>query len=532
MSAEPAAAPAPASSPGPFAIIGRFLWRELNSLPTAIWVMLALAVLNAVGTMIPQAHLAQPPMGLSFDEFMLQKYGDVRYRVIHNFGLDHVYFTWYFNALLIWLCVSAVICNIVRYRSTVSLWKKPPSARGRSFFNNNKRAVFYDSGNADASLEAAAKELEHQGFRVARSEHSGAKTLYADKGFLKKWALVLLHFAILVLLGGGIYGKATGSQGNVRLADGETTVLTLDRSEKKVSYIQPIVKMLAPLNYELDQKNFRIDYDWKIEVPSEMKKNTPEELWPYYRYFVRDYVSDLTGSFKGRKVTKEVKVNHPLVIEKLILYQSGYQQDGYLSVSWTGKGEEPVDYRIITDQLCTLTPMGLAIWDEASSQWLLPQEGSDMVAVLPQGIETSPMNYRFDAVKAGDLYEGGKKVRRIGPLTIASFYDAASGQYMGSQIIDTENGFTAMAGNNMAECRMSERIDNYSIFQYNRDPGKPVLYFGWICMIIGVALTMYIGFTQVWLRSEDGKVFVLVTGPGGRSRHPLRQRLHAILGGQ
>ncbi|MCC7477934.1 cytochrome c biogenesis protein ResB [bacterium] len=532
MSAEPAAAPAPAASPGPLALVGRFLWRELNSLPTAIWVMLALAILNAVGTMIPQVHLAQPPMGLSFDEFMLQKYGDLRYRVIHNFGLDRVYFTWYFNALLIWLCVSAVVCNIVRYRSTVSLWKSPPAARGQSFFANNKRAVFYAAEDgADAALEKAAAELQAQGFRVARGEHSGAACLYADKGFLKKWALVLLHFAILVLLGGGIYGKATGSQGNVRLADGETSVLTLDRSEGKVSYIQPLLKLMAPLNYELDQKNFRIDYDWKIEVPSEMRKNTPEELWPYYRYFVRDYVSDLTGTFKGRTVTKEVKVNHPLVVEKLILYQSGYQQDGYLSVSWAGQEGEAKDYRIIADQLSTLTPMGVAIWDESSSQWLLPQEGGDMVAVLPRGVETSPMNFRFDAVKAGDLYEDGKKTRYIGPLTIASFYDAASGQYMGSQIIDTEKGFSAMAGGRMAECRMSERIDNYSIFQYNRDPGKPVLYFGWICMILGVAFTLYIGFTQVWLRAEDGKVFLLVTGPGGKARHPLRQKLHAILNG-
>ena len=187
---------------------------------------------------------------------------------------------------------------------------------------------------------------------------------------------------------------------------------------------------------------------------------------------------------------------------------------------------------MIADQLCTLTPLGLAIWDEASRKWLLPKEGGDMVTVLPDNVSVSGMNYKFDAVKSGDLYEGGKKVRHIGPLSIVSFYDGSSGQYLGSQIVDTENGFQAMVENRVADCVMSERIDNYSIFQYNRDPGKPVLYFGWICMIVGVALTMYIGFTQVWLRVEDGRVFMLMTGPAARTTHPLRRKLHAILGGQ
>lgn len=530
------AAPARANSPGPLAWFGRFLWRELNSLPTAIWVMVALAILNAVGTIVPQSHLAQPPMGMSWDDFLAGKYGPIRFKLIHMMGFDHVYFTWYFNALLVWLCVSAVVCNIVRYRTTLRLWQAPPATRGRSFFTNHKRAVFYDlpEGGDDAALKKVEDDFRQHGYRVVRGEQDGAQCLYADKGFLRKWALVLLHIAVLVLLFGGIYGKATGSQGNARLADNSTDTLVLNRWEKKVKYIQPLLKLLPPLTYELDQRNFRIDYDWKIEVPSEMKANTAPELWPYYRYQVRDYVSTLTAKFKGRTKQREVKVNHPLVIEKLILYQSGYEQNGFLKIQWSAQDGGTQESRILPDQECALTPLGMAILDESSGQWLLPPDEGDSFQVVPESVGFSPFHYKFEAVKSGDLYEAGKPKGRIGPLTIVSIYDASTGseQYLGSQIIDTEHGFDGFVGNHEAHITMSERINNYSIFSYNRDPGKPVLYFGWICMIVGTALTLYIGFSQLWLRVEGGRVFVLTMGPLARSTYGMRRRLHAILSGK
>jgi cytochrome c biogenesis protein ResB len=428
-----------------------------------------------------------------------------------------------------------VICNIVRYRSTVQLWRNPPAARGLSFFASNKRAVVYDRAmgalDGAARLQAAAAELRSAGFRVAQEELGGNPGLYADRGFLKKWALVLLHFAILVLLGGGIYGRATGSQGNVRLADGETTTLTLDRSENKVSYIQPVLKLLAPLNYELNQTTFRIDYDKKIELPQELLENTPPELQEYYLYFVRDYVSQLSAKYRSKTASAEVKVNHPLVIEKLILYQSGYQQDGYLKVRWAGSSESR-DYRILPDQTCALTRDGLAVFDDATGQWLLPKEGEDgRFLVLPRDTPLSGLRYRFELVKAGDLYENGRKTRYIGPLTICNFYDGASNQYLGSQLIDQERGFESSVAGVAAHCSMSARVDNYSIFSYNRDPGKPVLYFGWVCMILGVAFTLYISFSQLWLRAEGDRVYLLALGPLAKSKSELRRKLHVILGG-
>src|SRR5689334_8895564 len=105
MSAEPSVRSAsPARDiPGPFDL----LWRWLNSLPVAIMVMLALAILSAIGTMIPQAHLYDPGAnnGLPFEQFLQQRYGAGRAGLISFLGWQQVYFTWYYFALMLWLSV-------------------------------------------------------------------------------------------------------------------------------------------------------------------------------------------------------------------------------------------------------------------------------------------------------------------------------------------------------------------------------------------------------------------------------------------
>ena len=75
--------------PDPFTL----LWRWLNSLPIAIGVMLALAVLSALGTVIPQEHLAQPPAGMTFDAMLIERFGTARAGLVKTLGLHHIYFT-------------------------------------------------------------------------------------------------------------------------------------------------------------------------------------------------------------------------------------------------------------------------------------------------------------------------------------------------------------------------------------------------------------------------------------------------------
>jgi cytochrome c biogenesis protein ResB len=559
-------APAPGStrpSVGPLELLWNWitdlpmsLWRWLNSLPIAIFVMLALTLLSALGTMVPQEHLNPQPPGLTFQEFMAQRYGADKFHIMHVLGFDHVYFTWYFNTLLTWLAVSAVICNIVRWRTTWRLWTAPVVRRGERFFLADKRsALFSTSGAAagsreverapalasasqDEVAESIADDLKQLGYRIRTEGDGEARTLYADKGFSKKWALVGLHVAILILLFGGFYGRAVGLNGDVRLKDGEQETLTLDITKGKYAWIQPVLEKFPKLSYQLHQHKFRIDWGRKLVLETDLQKNVPGDLKEYYWYYVNDYVSDLETSFTNRRgrthtVRGEVKVNHPQVVNKLVIYQSGYDQRGYLLISSGGheREERIPDPLFGKDTWYGLMADHIVMWHPQQQRWFIPVDHGDQVGM--QFVETSAVAdivFKVEQnVKSGDLYKHHKKVGHIGPMAIFTLRarDDIAEANAGSLLVTGDNGFDTRLDTHNLNVRLSPKVEDYSVFAYKRDPGSPVLFTGWILLVAGIALTMYVPFTQVWLRAEPGRLSVLVLGP---ERKRLKKRLDVMLG--
>jgi cytochrome c biogenesis protein ResB len=545
-------------TPGPFEL----LWRALNSLPVAIFVMLALALLSALGTLIPQQHLNPQPVGMTYAEFLTSRYGAQRYELLHLLGFDRIYFTWYFNALLIWLAVSAVICNIVRWRTTLRLWKTPVVRRGARFFAADKRswqfAAASDTGTSaqgavtqsdalaaatpDEAVRAIAADLQQLGYRLRieqedTGEGARAVTLYADRGFAKKWALVLLHVALLILLAGGFYGAAVGVKGSIRIAEGETKTLTIDVAAGKYAWVQGWLQRLPKVTYELHEHNFRIDYGRKLLLESQYD-NVPAELKEYFWYYVHDYISDLevTRVFadgrRGKPRRGDVIVNHPLVYDKLVLYQSGYDQRGYLSVTdASGKSRELrlPDPLYSAETWYALTPDEVVVRNPNNMQWVVPIDQGDNYALRPvEQSNVSPLMFQVaQNVKSGDLYRHGEPVGKVSPMAILTLAAAGAPMEMGSLLLTDKTGFETMLGGQPVHVRLSAKTDDYSVFEYKRDPGSPVLFLGWLLLVAGIALTMYVPFTQLWLRAEPGSLAVLAIGPDKRR---LRQRLDVMLG--
>lgn len=529
--------------------------------------MLALTLLSALGTLVPQEHLAPQPPGLSFAEFLTQRYGAQKFQILHTLGFDHVYFTWYFNALLSWLAVSAVICNIVRWRTTWRLWKAPTVRRGARFFLADKRSALYSAAGtnvgsrevaaapslneatASGVVDALEEDLKQLGYRVRREAgtdaDAAAAALYADKGFSKKWALVGLHVAILILLFGGFYGRAVGLNGDVRLKDGEQQTLTLDVTTGKYKWARPLLEKFPRLSYELHQHKFRIDWGKKLVLETDLAENVPADLREYYWYYVNDYVSDLEVSHdwngllrKGKQtVRREVKVNHPLIINKLVVYQSGYDQRGYLLISHGGEEREAriPDPLFGDDTWYGLTADDIVMWHPERRQWFKPIEvGDDVRMQFVDAAQVGQLAFKVeDNVKSGDLYVHHKKTGRIGPMAIFTLRmrDVAEGGGMGSLLVTNErtpaHSFDVRVGTEAYNVRLSPKVDDYSVFAYKRDPGSPVLFMGWILLVAGIALTMYVPFTQLWVRAEPGSLSTLALGP---ERKRLKQRLDVMLG--
>ncbi|MCB1188027.1 cytochrome c biogenesis protein ResB [bacterium] len=493
---------------GPF----NFLWKWLNSLPIAIYVMLLLALLNALGTVLPQEHLVGGMSNMPIDQQYIQKYGEQRWEIIRLLGLHHIYFTPVFFISLVWLCVSATVCNITRFKRTMREWKTPAVKRGAGFYRADRRAIEFDV-EKDAPAADVAKLLRDEGFRVVEeTDDKGARCIYGDRGFYQRWGMVVLHVAVLVLLFGGIYGSIFGNKGNVRMADGEQQTLTLDVAAGKHPLVKWFLNGLPKRDYQLSQDRFRIDYGRKLILPTVLQNDEEysDDFQEYSHYFVKDYVSTLTAERNGQTVSAEVIVNHPLVIDKLMLFQSGYEQSGFLSMTVDGKTTEE------------LVPAEMWIG-------IIPDmAGNPRLARAEDAVGRTDTAFLLEKVKAGDLYIDGKLDRHLGPMTVVHKHNLMTNE-VSDQILDTEKGFKVSMDGQWVELKLADRIQNFSIFSYKRDPGMPMLYLGWILMIIGIGVALYVPFHKVNVRVEDGQAMLLVSGARGGGLKGLKKRIHAIL---
>ena len=470
------------------------IWNALNSLPIAVGVIIILAILSAIGTLIPQEHLAQPPMGMTFDQMLIERFGLERFNLIDKLGLTHIYFTPYFFTLMLWLSVSAVVCTVRRIRNTYKQYVEPRVHRTARYFTSNNQAIVVEDTVPNA-VEALKHQLHKEHFRTLEESDGESTNIYADKGYIQRWAVALIHVSVIILILGAVYGKIYGTEGYIRMPDGATKTLALDFARGKHRLVGPLVKAIPEHSYELKQKEFRIDYDRRIDL-DDMLAELPEDMQFFYRHFVKDFVSELTISRNGQTVSREVKVNHPIRLGKLVLYQSGYQQLGYMVVDLNGVENE---YALPTNMPFVITEDGPVRWEQAQAAGI-----------------TSGRIFHVGSVKGGDLYVQGELTGKIGPMAVLEVMKRSGGEVSTDHVLITpDKAYEDTLDDLPVSIRMSEKMDNYSDFSYKLDPGIPVLYFGWILLTVGIFVSMYVGFTRAWFLVKDGRVFMLATGRGG-----------------
>ncbi len=195
----------------------RFLRRELLPLLTdlrlAISLLLTIAVFSISGTVIEQGE------NVAFYRSNYPEhpavFGFLSWKVILTLGLDHVYRTWWFLALLILFGTSLTACTFTRQFPALKAaqrWKFYDQPRQ---FQKLALSAELDSG----SLLSLTQLLQNRRYRVFQAE---GDTLYARKGIVGRIGPIVVHVGIVIILAGGICGTMTGFVGQEMVPSGES----------------------------------------------------------------------------------------------------------------------------------------------------------------------------------------------------------------------------------------------------------------------------------------------------------------------
>ena len=296
--------------------LGRWAWRQLTSMRTALVLLLLLALGAVPGSVVPQSDIAPTDVAQ-----WKEQHPDLA-PVYERLGLFSVYDSPWFSAIYLLLMVSLVGCIVPR---TATYWRalrsEPPPAP-RHLDRLPAYTALETDGDAATVLARARDGLRKAGYRVVPAPSTaGGGSVAAERGHLREAGNLLFHTAVIVVLVGFAAGQLLGYKGGaiVLVGNGFSNVTTQYDEFAPGSLFDP--EDLPPVNLTVD------DFD------AEFITSGPQQGQPV------DFGADVTyrESPGAESQSFRLEVNEPLQLDGVSVFLVGHGYAPVLTVK-DGKG--------------------------------------------------------------------------------------------------------------------------------------------------------------------------------------------------
>jgi cytochrome c biogenesis protein len=452
------------------------VWRTLRSMRTALILLLVVAVASVFGSLVPQAPVAPGAVTDLFVDHPLLA------RFYQSLGLFDVYGSWWFTLTYVLLLISLASCLIPRTRLLVrGLRQRPQPLRELEGMRHFAEAVV--PGGPQTALERSRRVLRRRRFRVTEV----APGLAAEKGGAREWGSLLFHWSLFVLLIGVVVGKGFGFTGQATVIEGDTW------TEAHAAYDFP------PREGRFFTEGMHRAFG--LEVLDFDAAYRPSGL-------PRDFVSTVRviGSNGEPGGVHEIRVNEPLSVESVKVYQQGYGWAPVIEIRQDGRLVAGGPVVFVTD-----AP------NDQRQPWrgaiklpsLRPQVGLEL-RLFPDpraAVVGAPMLEARDPFLAFEAWRGdlrldaAQSVFRLDRTDLAPFADGGLG---------VEETRTLPGGIEITFRELRE----YTQLLVKRDPGTGIMLLAAALIVAGLLPALYSSRRRVWVRAvpADGEGTLLQLG--------------------
>jgi cytochrome c biogenesis protein len=259
-----------------------------TDLKFAILVLTILAIASSLGSFIEQDE------SVSFYQQNYATsapiYGFINWNLILFLGLDHVYTTWWFLSLIITLGICLISCTVTRQFP---------------LFVNSKEYFFRKKGNSFLGLPFSVKikniyylkeiillKVQTMNFYI----YQNGNLIYGYKGLIGRISPILVHFSLIVILGGSSVGAFKNFKVQEVLPKGE------------IFHIQNPIKV-----------------GWFTSLPTVTTRIN--DFWVEYETNrVHQFYSNLSilDNYGNEIAQQTISVNNPLRYKNVDFYQSDW----------------------------------------------------------------------------------------------------------------------------------------------------------------------------------------------------------------
>ena len=471
--------------------LGRWTWRQLTSMRTALVLLLLLALAAIPGSIIPQSGV---------DSLKTSRWQDAHPQltpVYERLGLFDVYGSSWFSAIYLLLMLSLVGCIVPR---TLVYWRGLRAAPPRAprHLSRLPDHASYTAALATAEvLEPAAALLRRRRYRVLTNDDGSVS---AEKGHLREAGNLLFHLSVLVVLVGFALGGLFGYKGGVILVVGNGFSNNLTQYDDFVPGSLFKATDMEPFSFDVNS----FDVDWLTSGPR--------------KGMARAFSSELTyrESPDAPEKTYDLKVNHPLTIGDTEVFLIGH---GYAPVITIRDGNGDVAYSgptifLPTDQ--TFRSFGVVKAPDAEpTQIGLEGEFYPTYGFTDARGPYSAFGNALNPAISMLVYTGDLGMDDGTPQSVYSLDKARTNLVRkpdGSMFrVDLQPGKRVELPNKLGSVSF-DGVQRWNKIQISQTPGKKIALGGVVLALVGLLGSLFIRPRRVWVRArrEGGATLVEV----------------------
>jgi len=450
---------------------GRRILAVFGSLRLATVLLLLLTVACILGGLLPQAPITPNA------DLIYRSYGVFWYRLITRLRLDDVFHSPWFFALTGLFALNLALCTGRRAQRTLR------NLLGRPRFTDLREGdagvhVVRTIARGEGLMTALIDSAKRCGFSRVDQVRAGDRRvqLLAQR---RRWGALgadIVHIGILVILAGALLGILR-EEGTLRVNEWEKGVRVSSCS--------------GAAGEEPDEPCVRLPYDVRVD---DFGVETYAETTR-----VRDFWATVT-TWEGSRLLEEarVSVNRPASIRGVGLYVWRYGEDP--SAALVRLHVLDRDRGVVTAEV------------ELRIGETVPVPGTQLWTKSLQFYRTFALDDQGEAVDLGNTPGGHSAVL----LQIAGLNDAGDETAYRDLALPflPEANAEADVAFLLADTHLPAFID----LHYARNPGYPVFWWGFILVMVGLAVALYVRPATVRIGIEGDRVLLRAEGRGGRSR--------------
>ena len=381
------------------------------------------------------------------------------YRTFELYDLFH---SWWFTALLLSLALNLIACSIERLPRIYYLVRYPETRFDRVVGLRLK----VTGAPSAISADAVSDELRRRRFSVRRT----GDDIFAEKGRYSRFGVWLVHISLLLILGGGIFGRLTAFEGTVNVPQGGGQADAFIERRPDGGQFRHRLMDGKGARFFVQCDDFRL---------KEFEPGRPKAFESDLRLFRR-----MPDGSAGEELARQtIRVNEPLRYAGLTFYQASYQQL-----------ERAPRARISVLDKTTGTQQALLV---APSQ---PIEAAD-------GLSYQLVDYQEDFAGLGPAVQVVRIEEPPGTPRSTDGKPSAAAKITSFWVFNKRPDFDR---DNRPD-RFAFRFDHITPYyatglQIARDPSTPIVYLGCFALFGGIGIAFYTSHKRIWAHVASGKI--------------------------